>query len=104
MEVLYSFAHQFGAERAVFRSSNNKLQVDLSKRLTELIQPVTLIWGQNAVFPPIRSAYELQRLPPQCSLVLVEECGILAPLEVPQELKRILDRELEYRIRLHDVG
>ena len=104
VEVLYSFAHQFGAERAVFRSANNKLQVDLSERLTELIQPVTLIWGQNAVFPPIRSAYELQRLPPQCTLVLVEECGILAPLEVPQELKRILDRELEYRIRLHDVG
>jgi pimeloyl-ACP methyl ester carboxylesterase len=72
--------------------------------LTELIQPVSLIWGQDAVFPPIRSAYELQRLPKQCSLVFLKECGILAPLEIPQELKRVLDRELEYRIRLHDVG
>jgi pimeloyl-ACP methyl ester carboxylesterase len=104
VDVLHSFAHQFGAERAILRSSSTKLQVDLSKRLAELIQPVTLIWGQNAVFPPIRSAYELQRLPLQCSLVLLEECGILAPLEIPRELKRVLDRELEFRIRLHDVG
>jgi pimeloyl-ACP methyl ester carboxylesterase len=104
VDVLHSFAHRFDAERAVFWSASSKQQVDLSKRLTELIQPVTLIWGQNAVFPPLRSAYELQRLPLQSSLVLLEECGILAPLEVPRELKRILDRELEYRIRLHDVG
>ena len=104
VDVLYSFAHQLGADRAIFHSTSSKLQVDLSKRLTELIQPVTLIWGQDAVFPRIRLAYELQRLPKQCSLVLLEECGILAPLEVPQDLKRILDRELEYRIRLHDVG
>jgi haloalkane dehalogenase len=104
VDVFYSFAHQFGAERAIFRSASTRLQVDLPKRLSELIQPVTLIWGQNAVFPPIRSAYELQRLPQRCSLVLLEECGILAPLEVPHELKRVLDCELEYRIRLHDVG
>ena len=104
VDVLYSFAHQFGAERAIFKSASSRLQVDLPERLSELIQPVTLIWAQNAVFPPIRSAYELQRLPQRCSLVLLEECGILAPLEVPHELKRVLDRELEYRIRLHDVG
>jgi pimeloyl-ACP methyl ester carboxylesterase len=104
VEVLYSFAHQLGAERAIFRSASAKLQVDLSKRLTELIQPVTFVWGQNAIFPPLRFAYEFQRLPRQCSLVLLEECGILAPLEVPQELKRVLDRELDYRIRLHEVG
>jgi pimeloyl-ACP methyl ester carboxylesterase len=104
VDVLYSFAHQLGAERAIFRSKSAKLQVDLSQRLTELIQPLSLIWGQDAVFPPIRSAYELQRLPKQCSLVFLKECGILAPLEIPQELKRVLDRELEYRIRLHDVG
>jgi pimeloyl-ACP methyl ester carboxylesterase len=104
VDVLHSFAHRFDAERAVFWSASSKQQVDLSKRLTELIQPVTFIWGQNAVFPPLRSAYELQRLPFQSSLVLLEECGILAALEVPRELKRILDRELEYRIRLHDVG
>jgi pimeloyl-ACP methyl ester carboxylesterase len=104
VDVLHSFAYQFGAERPIFRSASAKLQVDLPKRMAELIQPVTLIWGQNTVFPPIRSAYEFQRLPRQCSLVLLEECGILAPLEIPQELKRVLDRELEYRIRLHDVG
>jgi pimeloyl-ACP methyl ester carboxylesterase len=104
VDVLYSFAHQLGAERAIFRSARAKLQIDLSKRFAELIQPVTLIWGQNAVFPPIRLAYELQRIPRQCNLVLLEECGILAPLEVPQEVKRVLDRELEYRIRLHEVG
>jgi pimeloyl-ACP methyl ester carboxylesterase len=104
VDVLYSFAHQLGAERAIFQSAGAKLQIDLSKRFTELMQPVTLIWGQNALFPPIRLAYELQRLPQQCSLVLLEECGMLAPLEVPQELKKVLDRELEYRIRLHEVG
>jgi pimeloyl-ACP methyl ester carboxylesterase len=104
VDVLHSFAHQSGAEKAVFRSARTSLRVDLSKRLAELIQPVTLIWGQNAVFPPIRSAYELQQIPQQCSLVLLEQCGILAPLEVPQELKRVLDRELEYRIRFYDVG
>ncbi len=101
VDVLYSFAHQLGAERAIFRSASAKLQVDLTKRFTELTQPVTLIWGQDAVFPPIRLAYELQRVPQQCSLVLLEECGMLASLEVPQELKRVLDRELEYRIRLY---
>jgi pimeloyl-ACP methyl ester carboxylesterase len=101
VDVLCSFAQQLGAERAIFRSASAKLQVDLPKRFTELTQPVTLIWGQNAVFPPIRLAYELQRVPQQCSLVLLEECGMLASLEVPQELKRVLDRELEYRIRLY---
>jgi pimeloyl-ACP methyl ester carboxylesterase len=104
VDVLYSFAHQFGAEKAIFRAANARLQIDLKKRFAELTQPVTLIWSQNAVFPPLRLAYELQQIPLQCTLTLLEECGMLAPLEAPEELKKILDRELEYRIRLFDVG
>jgi pimeloyl-ACP methyl ester carboxylesterase len=104
VDVLYSFAHQYGAEKAIFQSATAKLQVDLTKRFAELTQPVTLIWCQNAVFPPLRLAYELQQVPLQCGLTLLEECGMLAPLEAPEELKKILDRELEYRIRLFDVG
>jgi pimeloyl-ACP methyl ester carboxylesterase len=104
VDVLYSFAHQLGADKAIFQSATSKLQVDLAKRFAELTQPVTLIWSQGAVFPPLRLAYELQQAPQQCSLVLLEDCGMLAPLESPEEVRGVLDRDLEYRIRLYDVG
>ena len=55
IEVLTNCAQQFGADRAILQWMSRRFDLDLEKRLAELSQPVTLIWGENAVIPPLES-------------------------------------------------
>ena len=104
VDVLTRCAQQFGAERVVFQWLLRKFNFDLEKRLAELSLPVTLIWGDKTVYPPLEWAYRLQPIPKQCSLVVLENTGLLAPLEAPQQTIDVLTRELDSRIRVFKAG
>src|ERR1700719_2041553 len=76
IEVLTTCAQQFGADRAIFQWMSRRFDLDLEKRLAELSQPVTLVWGENAINPPIESGYRLQSIAKKCSLVILPNSGL----------------------------
>ena len=100
VDVLTNCAQQFGAERVIFQWLSRRFNLDLEKRLAELSQPVTLIWADKTVYPPLEWAYRLQPIPKQCSLVVLQDTGLLAPLETPHQTIDVLTHELDSRIRL----
>src|ERR1700738_2354540 len=53
IEVLTNCAQQFGAERAIFQWMSRRFNLELEKRLGELSQPVTLVWGDRVVYSPL---------------------------------------------------
>jgi pimeloyl-ACP methyl ester carboxylesterase len=104
IEVLTNCARQFGAERAILQWMSRRFNLELEKRLEELSQPVTLIWGEKAVYPPLESGYRLQPLAKQCNLVVLENTGLLVPLESPKEVADALAKELDPTIRIYTAG
>jgi pimeloyl-ACP methyl ester carboxylesterase len=104
VEVLTNCAQQFGAERAIFQWMTRRFDLDLEKRMAELSQPVTLIWGEKAVNPPLESGYRLQPVAKQCSLVVLPNLGLLAPLESPMQVAEALTKELDPTIHIYKAG
>ena len=78
--------------------------MEFEKRLAEVTQPVTLVWGNKAKYPPIEQAYRLRLTPRQSNLIVLENTGSLAPLESPEKVSRALASELDPTIRIYEVG
>jgi len=104
IEVLTNCAQQFGAERAIFQWMSGRFNLELEKRLGELSQPVTLVWGDRVVYPPLEWTYRLQPVAKQCSLVVLQNTGLLAPLESPVAVAEVLAKELDPTIRIYNAG
>jgi pimeloyl-ACP methyl ester carboxylesterase len=104
VDVLSNCAQQFGAERAIFQWFSHRFDVELEKRIAEISQPVTLIWGDKAKYPPLESAYGLQLVVAKCSLIVLENTGTLAALETPERMTELLAKELDPTIRVYGAG
>ena len=83
---------------------SRRFDLDLERRLAELSQPVTLVWGENAVNPPLELGYRLQPLAKQCSLVVLPNLGLLAALESPMHVAEALAKELDPTIHIYKAG
>jgi pimeloyl-ACP methyl ester carboxylesterase len=103
VDVLWTYSRQFGANRAALYSIRGKLNVDLERHLAEVTQPVTLIWGEEAKFPPVHVGHRLREVARQSNLVALDKAGIFAALESPRELCEVLDRELDSQIRIYQA-
>ena len=104
IEVLSKCAQQFGAERAIFQWLSRRFDLELEKQLEDISQPVTLIWGEKAKYPPLEQAYRLQVIPGHCTLAVLENTGSLAPLESPERVTEILSSDLDSTIRIYKAG
>ena len=104
IEVLTNCAQQFGADRAIIQWMSGRFDLDLEKRLAELSQPVTLIWGENAADPPLESGYGLESVAKQCNLVVLANSGVLAALESPMPVIQALVKELDPTIHVYKTG
>jgi pimeloyl-ACP methyl ester carboxylesterase len=104
IEVLTNCAQQFGADRAIIQWMSGRFDLDLEKRLSELSQPVTLIWGANAADPSLESGYGLESVAKQCSLVVLANSGVLAALESPIPVIETLIKELDPTIHVYKTG
>jgi pimeloyl-ACP methyl ester carboxylesterase len=104
VDVFTNCAQQFGADRAIFHWMSRRFDLDLEKRLSELSQPVTLLWGEKAVNPPLETGYRLQPIAKQCSLVVLPNLGLLAALESPMQVAEALSKELDQSIHIFKAG
>lgn len=104
VDVITYFAQQWGAEYAIFRWLSGRFDLDLERRLSEIPHPVTLIWGDKVPYPPLEQAYRLQPVGRRCSLVVMENAGLLAALESPKAMMEVLSRELDPTIRVFKAG
>ncbi len=100
IDVLTRSAQQFGAQRAVLQWLRRKDHPCLERIFAGLTQPVTLLWADKAIGQDIELGRRLQRIPRHCSLVTLENCGILAALETPAQMIQVLDQELSPGLRL----
>jgi pimeloyl-ACP methyl ester carboxylesterase len=104
IEVLTNCAQQFGAERAIIQWMSGRFNLDLEKRLAELSQPVTLIWGEKAADPPLESGHGLESVAKQSNLVVLANAGVLVALESPMPVIEALAKELDPTIHLYKTG
>ncbi len=99
--VFTTCAQQYGAEHAMLNLSG--LAFDLEARLKTLTQPVTLLWSEHAVFPPLDWARRFQEITPGSRLVILKNTGAFAALEDPPQVAGAIRDELEAGFRLYKV-
>lgn len=88
----------------VFEITNNRLKVikiialaksairnNLGEELSQIKQPVCLIWGNNDTITPPFVAQEFKKLIPQSELHFIDKCGHAPMMEVPAEFNTILE-------------
>ncbi len=91
----------------VFEITNNRLKVikiialaksairnNLGEELSQIRQPVCLIWGNNDTITPPFVGKEFNRLIPNSELHFVDKCGHAPMMEVPDAFNKILEQFL----------
>ncbi len=91
----------------VFEITNNRIKVikiialaksairnNLGDELSQIKQPVCLIWGNNDTITPPFVAKEFNKLIPNSELHFVDKCGHAPMMEVPEEFNVILGQFL----------
>lgn len=104
VHILSTCAQQFGAEHAIFGFLKGRLAFDIESRLGRVPQPVTILWPEKAAGFPLSGGAEIARKLERGRLISVPDCGILAPLECPEQLTSILNAELDGDFRLEGVA
>jgi len=104
VEVLSNCARRSGAEKAIFQWMSRQFDVEFEKQLAEVTQPVTLVWGNKAKYPPLEQAYGLRLALRQCNVIVLEDTGSLGSLELPEQVTGALAGELDPTIRIYKAG
>jgi haloalkane dehalogenase len=100
IDVLTSFAGQYGAEHAILAFLRGQLLYDVKSQLGRLTQPVSILWPDLPDrFPPTQ-VERMERLIPNCRIVLAGRTGALGGLEAPELLHRLIDEELQLPAQL----
>lgn len=95
VDVVSSFARQYGAEHAILAMSKNRKKFDAYARLSEILAPVHILWPGNAEgFPPGEATALCRRLS-KSSLEILNEASAFAPMENPALLMRSIARWLD---------
>lgn len=95
VDVFTTCAQQYGAEHSIINFQAGRFSFDLESHIKMLAQPVSLIWAEKSMYPPLEWAYKFQALARGSSLSLVEEAGALAALEAPEKISKILADQLD---------
>lgn len=104
VEVLATCAQQGGAEHAFFNFGSGRLSFDLAKRLPAVTVPVALLWGKQAVFPPIEWVTHYEELMPGLRSTPIEDAGIFAALEQPAAVSAAIADQLQSELRIYRAG
>lgn len=95
VEVLASFASQYGAEHAILALPGNRKKFDASPRLADILAPAHILWpGKAEGFPP-GEATALCRKLSKSSLEILGTESTFAPMENPDAISRSIAHWLD---------
>lgn len=100
LDVYTTCAQQAGAEHALINLLTGNLAFDLEARLKGLPHRVSLLWGEQAHFPPLEWAYRWHGMLPNSTLAILPGCGFLAALENPEAVIEAVRSALDARLRV----
>lgn len=100
VDVLVSFASQYGAEHAMFAFLRGRLLYDVKSQIRRLMQPVSILWPDLPDRFPQSLAERLVKQIPVCNVVLTGSVGMLGALEDPGAMTRLVRDQLDPGARL----
>jgi len=101
VDVFTTCAQQYGAEYSMLNLQSGMLNFDLEARFNMLTQPVTLLWGNKSTNPPMEMAFRFHAAIKNCNLVTLQNTGVFAALESPQQVMDALREELQNKLRVY---
>ncbi len=101
VDVFSTCAQQYGAEYSILNLQSGLLNFDLETRFKMLTQPVTLLWGNQSIHPPMEMAFRFQGAIKNCNLVTLQNTGVFAALESPELVSDALRQELQNKLRVY---
>ncbi len=101
VDVFTTCAQQYGAEYSILNLQSGLLSFDLESRFKMITQPVTLLWGNQTVNPPMEMAFRFQGAVRNCNLVTLQNTGVFPALEAPQMVIDALREELQNKLRVY---
>lgn len=104
VDVFTTCAQQYGAEYSILNLHGGLLNFDIESRVKMLAQPVTLLWANQSIHPPVEFAYLVQSAVKNCNLVVLQDAGAFAALENPEQVTRILREELQSELRVYKTA
>jgi pimeloyl-ACP methyl ester carboxylesterase len=76
----------YGAGKAGFLPALDALtDYPIRERLGDISCPTLVVWGRKDLLVPVRDAYEFHELIPDSELIVYEDVGHVAMLEVPEQ-------------------
>ncbi|MEI8340281.1 MAG: alpha/beta hydrolase [Verrucomicrobiota bacterium] len=100
VDVFTTCAQQYGAEHAIFNFYTGRFNFDLDSRMKSVTQPVSLLWSEQAVSPPIDTPYHFQKLLSNGSVGILKNTGTLAAIEDPAQMSACLQELLTEDLHL----
>lgn len=98
IDVLTSFASQYGAEHAMLAFLRGRLLYDVKSQLPRVTQKVSVLWPDRPDHFPSDLARRFERDLRICRIVPAGRIGMLGALEAPQTLRELIDTELDDRV------
>lgn len=95
VEVLASFAGQYGAEHAALALPGNRKKFDASARVSDILAPAHILWpGKAEGFPPAEATALCRKLA-KSSLEILSGESAFAPMENPDAVSRSIAHWLD---------
>jgi pimeloyl-ACP methyl ester carboxylesterase len=102
VEVFTASAQQARAELAIYHWLHGGLNVRFEARISEVKQPVTILWPERSPGPLPERVQKLASTNRRVSIRAIEEAGPLAALEVPEQIIAVLEDELRPELHVLD--
>lgn len=104
VHVLSTCARQSGAEHAIFGFLRGRLAFNIESRLGLVPHAVSILWPERAAGFPLQAGYEIARKLARARLIPLPDCGILAALEDPEQVAKVISHEIDGEFGLEGVA
>ena len=90
VDAHYATAHQPGARYAPSAFLSWHLNLDVRRALRRLLQPVLLVWGEQAIETPVEDVRGFRALRPEMDIAILDPAGSLPHDERPEDFNQIV--------------
>ena len=90
VEALYTTSHQRGAKYAPSAFISSHLNIDVRQALRRLLQPVLIVWGEQATMAPVEDVRGFRAVRPDMDTAILDPAGDLPHDERPDEFNEIV--------------